>query len=124
MSYSLILKNNITYVHFHGVVDALDIVQLINNQEFIPSLHLYNKVIYNFSNSAEVDLDYQEIKRFAVLANIEANFIENLQINIVLRSSTGRKRAEYYKSQISASNWHVDITEHQHEPLPLALPID
>lgn len=119
MSYSLILENNITYVDFHGVVDALDIVQLINNPKFIPSLHLNNKVIYDFSGTEEVDLDLQEVKRFAILANVEANFIENLHVSIILSSPNGRSRAEYYKSQIVSSNWRIDIVDNQDEALTL-----
>jgi hypothetical protein len=119
MSYSLILDNNITYVDFHGVVDALDIVQLINNPEFIPSLHLHKKVIYDFSGTEEVDLDLQEVKRFAILANVEANFTEDLHVSIILSSPSGRSRAEYYKSLIASANWRIEIVDHQHEALAL-----
>lgn len=119
MNYSLILENNITYVDFHGVVDELDFVQRIKNPEFILSLYLNKNLLHESNGIGDVDLDIQEVKRIALLANVVANFIENLNISIIIDSPSLRSLAEYFKSKIASSNWHIHIVDHKHEAIAL-----
>lgn len=119
MSYNLSLLDNIVYLKYSGHVDALECVQVLKDNEFLPKLSEYKKVIYDFSGTQEIDLNLEETKRFSIIANVEANFIDTMHIAIVLSGPDGRPRAEYYRDKISAPSWRVDIVDTLAEAIDL-----
>lgn len=111
MSYKLRVLNNVLHLKYSGFVDALDLIQVVKDPEFLPQISRYKKAIYDFTETEEIDLNFEETKRFSTLANVEANFIDNAHFVIVLSGPEGRARAEHYRNEITAPGWRVDIVE-------------
>lgn len=117
MSFSLDTGEPFTKIEFYGAVDALDIVQIIDHPDFVPSLKRHQKVVFDFGNAETIRLEAPEMKRFALLANVEANFTESVIICIVLSTAMRRENAEYYKSEVTAPLWQVHIVESMQQAL-------
>ncbi|MFT4938246.1 MAG: hypothetical protein ACI88A_001270 [Paraglaciecola sp.] len=77
MSFSVTIEVDHVYVAYSGVVEALDVVILFGDQEFIRNLRLLQKVIHDFSQTQEVLMDFEDIKNLTLLSNLESNFTEN-----------------------------------------------
>ncbi len=119
MSYHISLLNNIVCVRFCGSVDGLQLVQLMNDEAFLPQLDKYGKAIFDYSHTDDVSLDYDETKSFATLGKIHANFIEQLHIVIALSGPDGFDRADFYRKNIASPNWQIDIVENFEQALEL-----
>lgn len=119
MSFKLSVLNSVVHLRYFGHVDALEVVQVIKDSDFVPKVKAYRKVIYDFSGTASLNLEMKDIKRFSIFANVESNFTEKVHIVIVLRRPSGREMAEHYRDEISAPSWHVDIVDTVDEAMAL-----
>ncbi len=111
MSYRKTIIDDVVLVQFVGYVDGLQLVKMLSEDNFLPNLDKVKKLIFDYSCAEEIDLSLEETKRFATIAQINANFIEHLHIVIVLSSKEGLARAQFYQQSTNAPNWHVDIVE-------------
>ena len=119
MSFELKIVNDLVHLRYSGHVDALEVIRLVKDSDFIPLLGRYKKMIYDFSNATSFDLHFDEVKQFSIIANVEANFIDSVHIVIVLKRPSGREIAEHYRDEITAPGWHVDIVESLDEAMTL-----
>ena len=73
MSFELKIVNDLVHLRYSGHVDALEVILLVKDSDFIPLLGQYKKMIYDFSNATSFDLHFDEVKQFSIIANVEAN---------------------------------------------------
>lgn len=109
MSYRIHIKDDLLHLQYIGHVNGLQIVQVINDERFLPNLQKSKYAFFDFSAAQEVDLSFDEVKSFGTVGKVEATFIEDLHVVIVLSSESGRERAEYYVNSIGCKNWRFDI---------------
>ena len=109
MSYRIQLEEDLLHLQYIGHVNGLQVVQVINDVRFLPNLHKVKYAFFDFSAAQEVDLSLDEVKSFGTVGKVEANFIEDLHVIIIMKSDNGRERAEHYVKTLGCKNWHFDI---------------
>ncbi|GAA0854276.1 hypothetical protein [Aliiglaciecola litoralis] len=110
MSYRISIKDDILHLQFIGHVNGLHVVKVIGDEQFFPNLHKVNFALFDFSAAQEVELSLEEVKSFGTIGKIEANFIDNLHVVIILRNENGRARAEHFINSVGCQNWKFDIS--------------
>lgn len=109
MSYRITVKDNLLHLQYIGYVNGLQVMQVINDPGFLPNLKKVDRAIFDFSNTDEVDLSFEEVKSFGTLGMVESNFIESLHIIIILSSEAGRARAQHYVDATGTGKWKFDL---------------
>lgn len=109
LSYRIHIEDQLLHLQYIGHVNGLQVVQVINDERFLPNLQKSKYAFFDFSAAQEVDLSFDEVKSFGTVGKVEATFIEDLHVVIILSNESGRERAEYYVDSIGSKNWQFDI---------------
>lgn len=115
MSYSVLIQQDHIYVKYSGVVDALDIVRLTADQDFIGNLRLLQKVIHDFSFCEEVSLGVEDMKEIAFISNLESNFSEKIVGVFIPNTEEGHARIASYSQSLTSPHWLVLVASNYEE---------
>lgn len=111
MSFHINIVDQVIHIQFSGSVDGLEIMQIIGDDGFIPQLQTFQKVIFDYGQTEDVDMSMEETKSFATIGKINANFIDNLHMVIIASGPEGKERAEFYRQNVGSPNWKIDIVD-------------
>jgi hypothetical protein len=122
MSYSVTIESDHVYVAYSGVVEALDVISLTGDQEFITNLRLLEKVVHDFSQAEEVLMDFEDIKKLTLLSNLESNFTENLLGIAIPKDEESYDRILTLRDGIQSDKWTVFFARNYAEALSMLRP--
>lgn len=111
MSYSIDILEHIVYVTFTGDSDPLDLISLMSEPLFLPNVAKLQRLVFDFSQTTDLNMSLDEVRQLSVVAKVEATFLSTLHIVIVLSGPNGRPRAEAYQQALSRTTWRIDIVE-------------
>jgi hypothetical protein len=114
MSYSVVIENDHVFVKYSGVVDALDIVRITADENFINNLRRLQKVIHDFSFCEEVSLGIEDMQEIALMSNMESNFTEKAIGVMIPRSEEGYARIEALSQAVKSPDWTI-LAAHNYE---------
>ncbi|MFT5676614.1 MAG: hypothetical protein ACI808_002559 [Paraglaciecola sp.] len=122
MSFSVTIEFDHVYVAYSGIVEALDVIQLSGDQEFITNMRVLEKVVHDFSDAEEVMMDFEDIKNLTLLSNLESNFTENLIGIAIPKDEQSYNRILTLRDGIQSDKWTVLIAHNYPEALSMLRP--
>ncbi|MCC2617974.1 hypothetical protein LJ739_17100 [Aestuariibacter halophilus] len=125
MNVAFCIVENIVWVRFSGHIDALDLIQLSADDNYLESLRKYRRVIFDYSQATSVNMGFEEIRQLSTITRVECNFTEHLHGAIVPLDDAGWIRAKRYAETVKPYGWEmviVDSTEQAFEHLGARIP--
>jgi hypothetical protein len=112
MAHVITIREDFVHVQFLGKVDALDIFPMLKDPKYLPNVSKLSKVICDFVSASDVFFSEDDAKSFAVLGNVESNFINSLHTVIVMKDiKKNNHRALSYINSLSSKAWKTDLAE-------------
>jgi hypothetical protein len=111
MSYEIVMHDQATQLRFLGDVYAIDLIELHQDPRFVENLSDHRTLIYDYSFADRICFQAEDVDSFALLANVESNFISDVHIIIVPFDPNNKTRINRYLEVVHAEGWKVSVAD-------------
>jgi hypothetical protein len=102
-------KENILYVRFAGLLNAIDLIFLYLNEDYMSEQHQHAKILYDFTQISGSKLTNEDAQGLAILRKRDQSQTGRKHLVIVPSKIEAGPLAEEFAKIISGGNYQVDI---------------